>query len=85
MIQATLRKVGGSVMVALPPSFLEQLDIGARSTVTVTLEEGRIVVEPKVRPRYTLVDLLAQCDADAPLSKEDTDWLSNNPVGNELI
>lgn len=85
MIQATLRKVGGSVMVALPPSFLEQLEIGARSTVTMALEGSRIVVEPKAKPRYTLAELLAQCDPDAPLSNEEADWLASGAVGNELI
>lgn len=85
MVQATLRKVGGSVMLALPPSFLEQLDLGARSTVAVALEGGRIVVEPQTRPRYTLAELLSQCDPSAPPSEEDVDWVTSGPVGDELI
>ncbi len=87
MVQATLRKVGGSVMLALPPSFLEQLALGARSTVSVALENGRIVVEPQARPRYTLEQILSECDPDAPgpASDEDAAWTSGAPVGDELI
>ena len=72
-------------MLALPPSFLAQLDLGPRSTVGITLDGGRIVVEPQTRPRYTLAELLAQCDPTAPACEEDADWVSSGPVGDELI
>lgn len=86
MVQATLRKVGGSVMVALPPAFLEQLRLGADASVGLTLEDGRIVLRPAAaRPRYVLAELLDQCDPDAPTSDEDRAWTSDEAVGDESL
>jgi len=44
-----------------------------------------LVVEPHARPRYALEELLAQCNPKARRSKEEREWLSNKPVGGELI
>ena len=40
-----LRRVGGSVMLAVPPALLEQLQIKAGATVGLGLDQGRLVVE----------------------------------------
>lgn len=70
-----LRKVGGSVMMAVPPVLLELLNLQAGATVGVAVENGRLVIEPKPRPRYRLDELLAQCDASAELTAEEREWL----------
>jgi antitoxin ChpS len=85
MYTTSLRKVGGSVMMAVPPAFLDLLHIGAGNTVGIEIDNGRLVVEPQLRPRYTLNELLAQCDSSSPLSVEDHTWLNSGPVGNELL
>ena len=36
-------------------------------------------------PRYTLDELLAQCDPKAARTREDREWLDNQPAGAELI
>jgi hypothetical protein len=36
------------------------------------------------KPRYTLDELLAKCDPEAPLADEDRLWLNLPPVGQEL-
>ena len=46
-----LRKVGGSVMLAVPPALRELLNLQAGATVGVAVEEGRLVVEPRPQPR----------------------------------
>ena len=79
-----LRKVGGSVMMTLPPAILEQLHLQAGATVGFETEGDRLIVKP-TRPRYTLEELLAQCDPDAPMSDEEREWLNSPPVGRELI
>ena len=84
-MQTNLRKVGGSVMMALSPAFLEELGIAAGSIVDVALLEGHLVVKPIPKPKYTLADLLAQCDPKAKISKEDQQWLELTPVGNEIL
>jgi antitoxin ChpS len=85
MYTTHLRKVGGSVMLAVPPAILELLHLQPGSTVGVEVEGGRLVVEPQARPRYSLDELLAQCDAAAEVSAEDREWLDAKPVGSELL
>lgn len=80
-----LRKVGGSVMLTVPPALLDILRLRPGTTVGIGVERGRLVVEAQKRPRYTLDDLLAQCDPKAARRKEDREWLDNKPVGRELI
>jgi antitoxin ChpS len=85
MHTTNLRKVGGSVMLAVPPVLLDVLHLSAGARVGLTVDNGRLVVEPSARPRYTLDELLAQCDASALLTSEDQEWLDGKPVGSELL
>lgn len=85
MHTTSLRRVGGSIMMAVPPALLDMLHIGVGTTVGVEVDHGRLVVEPQLRPRYTLDELLAQCDASVQMSTEDHAWLNSAPVGNELL
>ena len=79
------RTVGGSIMLAIPPAILDLLELRAGATVGLAVDRGRLVIEPTLRPRYSLDELLAQCDASADLSAEDRAWLDNKPVGSELL
>lgn len=85
MHTTNLRKVGGSVMMAVPPALLDLLHIGAGAKVGLVVDNGRLVVDPQPRPRYTLDELLAQCDGAAEQSDEDSTWLDGAPTGDELI
>lgn len=85
MHTTSLRKVGGSVMLAVPPAFLDQLHLHAGVTVGLAVDHGCLVVNPSPRPRYTLDELLSQCDATADISEEDREWLDARPVGGELL
>ncbi len=82
---STLRIVGGSVMMALPKALLDALGLKANEKVSLRLENGRLVIEPQARPRYTLSELVAQCDPNIPASDEDAAWLADEPVGKEAI
>jgi antitoxin ChpS len=84
MHKVNLRKVGGSVMLALPPAILEMLDLKAGNPVAVRVKGRSLVVEPEKRPHYTLDELLAQCNPRAKRSTEDQEWLDAPPVGREL-
>ena len=85
MHTTNLRKVGGSVMMAVPPALLDLLHIGAGAKVGLVVDNGRLVVNPQPRPRYTLDELLAQCDGTAELADADSTWLDDTPTGEELI
>lgn len=86
MHTTNLRKVGGSVMLAVPPAILDLLHLDAGATVGIAVDGGRLVIHPQTKPKYTLDELLAQCDADTPLTEteEDRVWLDLPPVGREL-
>jgi antitoxin ChpS len=85
MHTTNLRKVGGSVMLAVPPVLLDILNLQPGAEVGIAVERGRLVVEPQRRRRYTLDELLAQCNPKARRAKEDREWLDSKPAGGELI
>jgi antitoxin ChpS len=93
MHTTNLRKVGGSVMLAVPPALLNVLQLQPGAKVGIAVEKGRLVVQPRQNPRYTLNELLAQCDPKARrskqgskrASKQEREWLDSKPVGGELI
>ena len=85
MHTTNLRKVGGSVMLAVPPALLDILRLRPGASVGIAIESGRLVVDPQPRPRYTLDELLAQCDPKARRTKADREWLNNKAAGAELI
>ncbi len=85
MHSTNLRKVGGSIMLAVPPAILDLLKLGAGAKVEIDVQDGRLVIEPEARPRYSLDDLLGQCDETAPTSAKDRAWVEAKPVGRELL
>jgi antitoxin ChpS len=85
MHTTNLRKVGGSVMLAVPPALLDILQLQPGTKVGIAIERGRLVVEPQQRPRYTLEQLLAQCNPKAHRTRQEQEWLESKPVGGELI
>jgi antitoxin ChpS len=85
MAITNLRKVGGSVMMVVPPAILDQLDLKAGATVALAVEGERLIVEPQRRPRYTLDELLADGDPDLPIAAEDRAWLDAPAVGREIL
>ncbi len=72
-------------MLAVPPALLDLLRLRPGAKVGIVIERGRLVVDPQPRPRYTLNELLAQCDPKARRTKEEREWLDAQPVGRELI
>ncbi len=85
MHTTNLRKVGGSIMMAVPPAFLDLLHLGAGATVGMVVDGGRLVVEPSPRPRYTLAELLAASDYSQPQPPEQREWVDAPAVGREVI
>jgi antitoxin ChpS len=85
MYSVNLRKVGGSVMLALPPVLLDLLRLKAGETVAVDVENGRLIIQSRPRPRYTLAELLAVSDYSQLQTPEDRQWTDSPAVGGELI
>ncbi len=72
-------------MMVIPPGILDRLHLRAGAIVDLQVDEERLIVKPQVRPRYTLDELLAQCEDKAPISVEDREWLNTAPAGRELL
>jgi antitoxin ChpS len=85
MHTTNLRKVGGSVMLAVPPAFLDQLHLRAGATVGLSISNDRLVIEPASRPRYTMDELLAASDYSQPQPPAEREWVDAPAVGGELI
>jgi antitoxin ChpS len=83
-ITTKLKKVGGSVMLAIPPALLKMLGVGADSSVDLTLEADALVIRTTARP-LTLDDLIEASGDPLPLSEEDREWLDSPPAGREII
>jgi antitoxin ChpS len=84
MHTTNLRKVGGSIMLAVPPALLDVLHLSAGSIVGIDVEGDSLVIRSSRRPRYTLDDLLSRCKADSLVSEEDRKWIDLPPAGDEL-
>ena len=85
MHTANLRKVGDSIVLAVPPALLDRMELRVGARVEIGFENGRLVVAPAARPGYSLAELLAQCDETAPSGAEERAWLDGEPAGDELL
>ncbi|HAT7591659.1 antitoxin [Citrobacter sp. TBCS-15] len=85
MYTTRLKKVGGSVLLAVPPAVLKTLGQSTDSEVGMTIDDGCLIIEPQKRPRYSLEELLAQCDPHAEMSDEDRIWIDAPAMGKEVL
>lgn len=84
MTTTSLRKVGGSVMMSVPRAILDQMDLSVGSSVDIGLKHGQMVVEPS-KPKYSLEELLAQCDSSQEISHAEREWMDAPVIGQEAI
>jgi antitoxin ChpS len=88
MHTTSLRKVGGSVMLAVPPALLDVLQLAAGAKVGLAVNDGQLIVKPQARRRrYTLAELVAEAEAADmyPLPAEEREWIDAPAVGRELV
>lgn len=84
MHMTNLRRVGGSVMLAVPPALLDVLHLSVGAKVGLAVADGRLVVEPTARRRYTMAELLAASDYSQPTPASEREWVDAPTVGREL-
>jgi antitoxin ChpS len=53
--------------------------------VALSVDEGRLVVQTQNRSKYTLQELLDQCDFSLPVTTEEREWLDAPAVGEEVL
>lgn len=82
-MEVVLKKYGNSTVAVMPPAVLRDLGIKAGQSMTLdTTTDGKIVLSPK--RRFTLAELLAQCDTKAPPPADLALWDVAKPVGQEV-
>jgi antitoxin ChpS len=82
-MELAIQKWGNSAAIRLPSGLLDQLHVATGDKLTVEVREGGVMLKPK-RAAYSLAELLAQCDKNAPPPKDMTAWKDARPVGNEV-
>jgi antitoxin ChpS len=85
MYKSNIRKVGGSMMLAIPPAILDLLSLKQGSSLQMAVENDRLIIQAIKKPSYQLDDLLSQCNPEAPITEEDQEWLNAPSVGREII
>jgi antitoxin MazE len=63
-MRAQVQKWGNSLALRIPKSFASETALSLGSDVDLTIEDGRLVVTPLAKPRYTLNELLARVTAE---------------------
>ena len=79
MLMASLRRSGGSLIVTIPQSYIEQNQLEAGAVLSVEISGAELRLKP-VRPRRRLTELLAA----TPKGLQRVEgWDELPPVGNE--
>ena len=85
-MRTTIRKIGNSAGAILPAAIREKLHLKEGDSVEIDVQGDQIVIKPcKVRPKYKLSELVAQCDESAPCPDELRDWDKAPAVGQEAL
>ncbi|MCG8295417.1 AbrB/MazE/SpoVT family DNA-binding domain-containing protein [Pseudomonas entomophila] len=85
LMQIKIQQWGNSAAIRLPAAVLKQMRLGVGSTLNLDTAGETLVLKPvRSKPRYTLEELMAQCDLDAPEPADMADWNAMRPVGREV-
>ena len=55
-----VQKCGNSLALRIPKSFAAEVGLDSNSSVEISLRDGKLVVVPSEKPKFTLRQLLAQ-------------------------
>ncbi|WEL56320.1 AbrB/MazE/SpoVT family DNA-binding domain-containing protein [Pseudomonas kermanshahensis] len=85
LMQIKIQQWGNSAAIRLPAAVLKQMQLGIGSTLSLDTAGETMVLKPlRTKPKYTLEELMAQCDLTAPEPADMADWNAMRPVGREV-
>lgn len=84
IMELSIRKLGNSAGIILPAALLRSLQLSVGSSVTAEQIKGTLVLTPAVNPRFSLGDMIAQCDSKAQPPKDMSAWNGMTAVGKEV-
>lgn len=83
-MELKILKWGNSAAVRLPVDLLRKYGLHDGDLLEVQEEPGKLILKPvSAKPKYTLEQLLSQCDPDAPEPEDLKAWRDMKPVGRE--
>ena len=71
-MRTRVQKWGNSLALRIPKSFAEEAGLKNSSPVDVSLVDGRLIIAPVRKPKWTLNELLAQVTPDNLHGEVDT-------------
>ena len=84
-MKTNIRKIGNSSGAIIPSLILKKLHLSEGDEIEIIEENNAIILKPhNVKPRYSLEDLINECDLNAPEHSE-SKWDEVTPVGDEVI
>jgi len=82
-IEFAIQKWGNSAAIRLPVPLLAQLNLHLGDKVTAKVCAEGLMLIP-IKHKYSLDELLAQCDLNADAPQDLDVWLDAPAVGNEI-
>ncbi|MDK9584164.1 AbrB/MazE/SpoVT family DNA-binding domain-containing protein [Lelliottia wanjuensis] len=82
-MRITIKKWGNSAGMVIPGTVMKALGLQPGQSMEAQVMNNQLVLTP-VAKRYTLQELLAQCDTTAPEISEQDIWGTSGPVGDEV-
>lgn len=81
-METTLRQFGNSLGLVIPKVLRESLALTAGQTIVLEQTEAGLLLKP-AKQKYRLKDLIAQCDASAPMPADLAQWENAHKIGHE--
>ena len=86
IMKTTIKKIGNSTGSIIPSKPVKDLNMTQGPSLRLEHDKDHIASTP-VKPKYTLAELVAQCDLNSPSDASTIlkDWENLVPVGKEII
>ena len=85
-MKTNIRKIGNSAGMILPAVILKKLHLSEGDEIEISENGSQIVITPNQdKPKYSLKELLAQCNLKAPMPDVVKEWDAVQPVGRESL
>ena len=79
---ATVQKLGDTLVLVVPPELQQEMQLAEGTKLEMQADQGKLIVR---RRKYTLQELLDQCDFSIPMTDEEREWIDAPAVGREII
>ena len=73
-METSIKKLGNSAGILLPSVLMRALNLSVGQSVNIEMIGGNLLVKPQTARRYTLKELVAQCNPKAPMPAEVLEW-----------